>query len=333
MYCIHLKNCDYFSFSKNCIGNKGFNLLALCQLGIKVPEGFIIPIEICRNYLTGNKSIIDNLKNEIITSIHDIELSSGKKLGDENNPLIFSIRSGASVSMPGMLDTILNVGLNERILLSCRQTYLYQSYLRFIISYAKTVKKVFIESEEESRPHSFYDKLERDEILSIIGKYKKRYKYKVGELFPEDPLECIINCIIAVFNSWENEHVEFYRKNKGIPHNLYTAVIVQRMVFGNLNTNSGTGVIFTSNPINKKQELYGEYLAMAQGEDIVSGISNPNPIEQLLDDNAEIYHELKAIGCQIENHFGCPQDIEFTYEDGKVYVLQARDMPILSKQI
>ncbi|MCL2719373.1 MAG: hypothetical protein FWE14_11405 [Lachnospiraceae bacterium] len=313
---------DVPDYQKSIIGNKGYSLLELVKIGVNVPEGFILPTDICREYfLNGRKN--NKLEKLIAAGINTLEADTGKKLGEMGNPLIISIRSGAPVSMPGMMETFLNVGLNDEMLRDCQQIHLLLSYLNFVKTYAWAEKNITI-------CEYGFDNSNCKKLIEAIGQYKQQYYLETGEQFPENITDCMINCTINVFHSWNSDNAILYRKRKSIPDDLFTAVIIQRMVFGNLNDISGTGVIFTQNPITKKKELYGEYLPCAQGEDVVLGISNPKSIEELAQEYPAIYNNLNCAANKIEAHFGRPQDIEFTYENGKVYILQTRDMPNLN---
>lgn len=315
---INLKDSKSSIYSRHVAGNKGYNLMKLCRMGIRVPDGFIIPAYTCQDYYRKNEIMSVGIRNMVISGIRELEQRSGKRLDDAENPLLLSIRSGAAVSMPGMLDTILNAGFQE---VMCLEAYQFRAYISFIKSYAASVKHINLKE-------CVTDGLGVDQLKDVLAQYKDQYQRESGEPFPEDSMECIINSVEAVFQSWNKSSAVLYRKNKGISDSLYTAVIIQQMVFGNRNSCSGTGVVFSQNPLTKEKKIYGEYLSCAQGEEIVSGASNPMPMEQLSKAHPEIYGELYEIINRIEDGFGTPQDIEFTYEDGKVYILQTRNIPV-----
>jgi pyruvate,orthophosphate dikinase len=325
MNSISLTTDNSCKFSKETVGNKAYNLLELSRIGINVPEGIILPTDICLEYYLCGKKMDDKLKQLIVSGIRKLELDTGKRLGDISDPLILSVRSGAPASMPGMMDTILDVGLNDYILRNCRHVHLFQSYLRFIKTYAQAVHNLSLQV-------SFaIDGADPEELAHRVSQCKLQYQRETGEQFPEDIIKCVINCVIVVWDSWNSHKAIFYRKNKNIRDDMYTAILLQRMVFGNFNAHSGAGVIFTQNPLTGDKELYGEYLPSAQGEDIVSGIANPKPIEQLAQERPTVYDSLARAAEKIEKHFGCPQDIEFTYEDGTLYLLQTRNMSVRKK--
>ncbi|MCM1273248.1 MAG: hypothetical protein NC225_02120 [Clostridium sp.] len=323
---VTIKGSDDGIWTRDMLGNKGYNLLQLCKTDVKIPQGIIFPTELCREYYADGKKISSKLREKIISGIRALEADTQKHFGDAKAPLIISVRSGAPVSMPGMMETILNAGINEQVLSHCNQLHLYYAYLRFIKSYARAVKHVELEEFDDIGIPN------KEELGNRIRQWKQQYKMKTGEDFCGDVVEYIVNCVAAVFDSWNNDNAVRYREYKQIPHDLYTAVILQEMVFGNYNAASGTGVIFTQNPLTGKKELYGEYLPCAQGEDIVSGMSNPISIENLKETQPVIYHGLQTAADKIEKQFRHPQDIEFTYENETLYILQTRNMQIKNKQ-
>ena len=319
---------------KNLLGGKGANLAEMSNLGIPVPPGFTITTEVCTLYYANNKNWPEGLKEQIEEAISKVEAATGKKFGDSKNPLLFSVRSGARVSMPGMMDTVLNLGLNDETVKGLEgenARFIYDSYRRFIQMYGDVVRGVdhdlFEEAIEKAKQKAGAKNdadLTADQLKELVEEYKEIYKKGTGEDFPQDPWTQLEGSINAVFNSWNNERAIRYRQLNNIPGDWGTAVNVQTMVFGNLNDNSGTGVAFTRNPATGENVFYGEYLMRAQGEDVVAGIRTPHPIADLKEEMPEIYAELEAIYHKLEQHYKDMQDIEFTIENGKLYMLQTR---------
>ncbi len=319
---------------KNLLGGKGANLAEMSNLGIPVPPGFTITTEVCTLYYANNKNWPEGLKEQIEEAISKVEAATGKKFGDSKNPLLFSVRSGARVSMPGMMDTVLNLGLNDETVKGLEgenARFIYDSYRRFIQMYGDVVRGVdhdlFEEAIEKAKQKAGAKNdadLTADQLKELVEEYKEIYKKGTGEDFPQDPWTQLEGSINAVFNSWNNERAIRYRQLNNIPGDWGTAVNVQTMVFGNLNDNSGTGVAFTRNPATGENVFYGEYLMRAQGEDVVAGIRTPHPIADLKEEMPEIYAELEAIYHKLEQHYRDMQDIEFTIENGKLYMLQTR---------
>ena len=318
------------------LGGKGANLCEMTRLGMPVPKGFVVTTEACADYYDSGEKLSPKIIEQIFKSLAKVEKDSGKKFGDENNPLIVSIRSGARVSMPGMMDSILNLGLNDKIVQGFAKKssprFAYDCYRRFIQMYSNVVMGIDIEEfENEIDAIKKENKVILDKDLTLthlkqlIKKYKGIYKNKIGEDFPQDVKKLLIASITAVFRSWNNSRAKLYRKINSIPDSWGTAVNVQEMVFGNLNKNSGTGVAFTRNPSTGENVMYGEYLMNAQGEDVVAGIRTPFPIQKLQQQNPKIYSEFVYNAKLLEKYYGDMQDMEFTIENGKLYMLQTRN--------
>ncbi len=319
---------------KNLLGGKGANLAEMVNLGIPVPPGFTITTEVCTLYYANDHKWPESLEEQVTEAISKVEKAMGKKFGDPDNPLLFSVRSGARVSMPGMMDTVLNLGLTDETikgLVKQDERFAYDSYRRFIQMYGDVVMGVehdLFEATIEKAKHEanvHYDsELSPKQLQDLVKKYKEIYKNATGKDFPQDPWEQLKGSINAVFSSWNNERAIKYRKLNGIPGDWGTAVNVQTMVYGNLNDISGTGVAFTRNPATGENYFYGEYLMKAQGEDVVAGIRTPHKIEDLKKEMPAIYAELEAIYHKLEQHYKDMQDIEFTIENGKLFMLQTR---------
>lgn len=319
---------------KNLLGGKGANLAEMVNLGIPVPPGFTITTEVCTLYYENDHKWPEGLEDQVTEAIGKVEKAMGKKFGDSQNPLLFSVRSGARVSMPGMMDTVLNLGLNDETikgLVKQNERFAYDSYRRFIQMYGDVVMGVehdLFEAAIEKAKHEanvHYDsELSPKQLQALVKTYKEIYKNATGKDFPQDPWEQLQGAINAVFSSWNNDRAIKYRKLNGIPGDWGTAVNVQTMVYGNLNDISGTGVAFTRNPATGENYFYGEYLMKAQGEDVVAGIRTPHKIEDLKKEMPAIYAELEAIYHKLEQHYKDMQDIEFTIENGKLFMLQTR---------
>lgn len=314
---------------KNLLGGKGANLAEMTNLGLPIPQGFIITTEACNDFLHKNLILTEDLKLEIKNNIFKLEKITGKIFGG-TNPLLVSVRSGAPISMPGMMDTILNLGLNddtvEILSIKINSSFAFSIYSRFIEMFSDIVKNIprekFACIEEELKKKN----IDKDNFYRELTKeYKNLYKITLNEDFPQDPEDQLFQCIIAIFNSWNNNRAKIYRKLNDIDENMGTAVNIQEMVFGNLNNNSGTGVAFTRNPATGENDIFGEYLINAQGEDIVAGIRTPLPISHMKETMPSIYEEFLAYGKQLENHYKEMQDIEFTIENGKLFILQTRN--------
>ena len=318
------------------LGGKGANLCEMTRLGLPVPKGFVVSTETCREFYANNGNLSEKIEEQIFEALAKIEKETGKKLGSQTNSLILSIRSGARVSMPGMMDSILNLGLNDEIVKSfAKQTnprFAYDCYRRFIQMYSNVVVGINIgEYERVIDKVKKENKIELDKDLTlqnlkdIIKEYKKIYLEQTGGKFPQDLRYLLLSSIKAVFRSWNNQRAILYRRMNNIPNEWGTAVNIQQMVFGNFNEKSGTGVAFTRNPSTGRNEMYGEYLMNAQGEDVVAGIRTPSPIADLKKQNPKIYEEFISIAKMLEKHYRDMQDMEFTIEDGKLYILQTRN--------
>ena len=323
---------------RDLLGGKGANLAAMVNLGLPVPQGFTVTTEACNEYYADGQIINDEMKKQIDECLERLEKLAGKKLGDMENPLLVSVRSGAKFSMPGMMDTILNLGLNDQTVevvakQSNNRRFAYDSYRRFIQMYSDVVceidKEKFEEKLTELKTKNGYesdlDITAEDFENTIIPQYKEIFKTELGRDFPQDAKEQLMGAVLAVFRSWNNERAIIYRNLNGISHDLGTAVNVQQMVFGNMGNDSGTGVLFTRNAANGDNHIYGEYLINAQGEDVVAGIRTPQKIAKLEEDMPEIYAQLVKIVKGLETHYRDMQDCEFTVENGKLFILQTRN--------
>ena len=319
------------------LGGKGANLAGMSKLGMPVPYGFTITTEACNQYYEDNETINDGIKAQIMEYLYLLEKKSGKKLGDEANPLLVSVRSGARASMPGMMDTILNLGMNKTVAetvanLTNNERFAYDSYRRFIQMYSDVVmglsKKRFeeiIDEVKSERGISDDLDLNAEDMKKLVELFKAFYKNELKSEFPEDPKEQLMGAIEAVFRSWNNPRAIYYRKMNDIPSSWGTAVNVQMMVFGNMGNDCGTGVAFTRNPSTGENKLYGEFLMNAQGEDVVAGIRTPQKIDQLKEVAPGAYDDFVAITKKLETHYRNMQDMEFTIEKGKLFMLQTRN--------
>ena len=319
------------------LGGKGANLAEMTKLGLPVPQGFTISTEACTQYYEDGRKINDDIQAEIMEYISKMEEITGKKFGDLDNPLLVSVRSGARASMPGMMDTILNLGLNETVVevmakKSGNPRWAYDCYRRFIQMYSDVVmevgKKYFevlIDKMKEKKGVTQDVELTAEDLKELAEEFKKEYAEKVGEPFPEDPKEQLFGAIKAVFRSWDNPRANVYRRDNDIPYSWGTAVNVQMMAFGNMGETSGTGVAFTRDPATGEKHLMGEFLMNAQGEDVVAGVRTPQKIDQLKEVMPEVYDQFVKICNTLENHYRDMQDMEFTIEDRKLYMLQTRN--------
>ena len=322
------------------LGGKGANLAEMTNLGMPVPQGFTISTEACTQYYEDGRSINDEIKTQVYEALAEIEKINGKKFGDAKNPLLVSVRSGARASMPGMMDTILNLGMNDEVaagLIAGNPTpaftrFVYDSYRRFIQMFSDVVmelsKKTFeviIDEVKEAKGVKNDIDLDAEDMKKLVALFKEHYKQEKGEEFPIDPTVQLMEAIKAVFRSWDNPRANVYRRMNDIPYSWGTAVNVQPMVFGNLNDKSGTGVAFTRDPATGEKALFGEYLINAQGEDVVAGIRTPSKISKLQDDMPQVYEQFVDIATRLENHYRDMQDMEFTIENGKLYMLQTRN--------
>ena len=323
---------------RNLLGGKGANLAEMASLGLPVPNGFTITTEACTAYYKNGKTISKEIEEEILTNLHNLENEMGKKLGDINDPLLVSVRSGARASMPGMMDTILNLGLNDEAvegfaLKTNNPRFAYDSYRRFIQMYSDVVMEVpksffeKIRDEVKETKEIHYDtELTVEDLKELVVRFKEVYKNAMnGEEFPQDPIDQLMGAVKAVFRSWDNPRAIVYRRMNDIPGDWGTAVNIQSMVFGNKGETSGTGVAFTRNPSTGEKGIFGEYLINAQGEDVVAGVRTPQPITKLEEDMPECYKEFMELAQKLENHYRDMQDMEFTIEEGKLYFLQTRN--------
>lgn len=322
---------------RDLLGGKGANLAEMTSMNLPVPYGMTITTEACKKYYMDDEILSDEVKNEILYNIKKIEEHTGKEFGGTENPLLVSVRSGSPVSMPGMMDTILNLGLNDGIAASLATDedsarFIYDSYRRLIMMFADVVKGKGKEKFEEIL-ESYKKKygtendldLNAQDMFEITDQSKKIYKKLTGKKFPEDPVIQLLEATEAVFKSWNNDRAKVYRKINNISDDLGTAVNIQEMVYGNLSEDSLTGVAFSRNPSTGRDKLYGEFLEKAQGEDIVAGVRTPRQIDELYDINSKIYEQLNDYAKILENHYRDVQDMEFTVEDGKLYMLQTRN--------
>ncbi len=319
------------------LGGKGANLAEMTNLGLPVPQGFTISTEACTQYYEDGEKINDEIQAEIMEYIEKMEKVTGKKFGDLENPLLVSVRSGARASMPGMMDTILNLGLNEEVVdvlakKSGNPRWAWDCYRRFIQMYSDVVmevgKKYFeqlIDKMKEEKGVTQDVDLSADDLKALAAQFKAEYKAKIGADFPSDPKEQLMGAIKAVFRSWDNPRANIYRRDNDIPYSWGTAVNVQMMAFGNMGDTSGTGVAFTRNPATGEKALFGEFLMNAQGEDVVAGVRTPQHINQLKEVMPEVYDQFVKICNTLENHYKDMQDMEFTIEDKKLYMLQTRN--------
>ena len=319
------------------LGGKGANLAEMTGLGMPVPQGFTITTEACTRYYEDGKTIYPDIQEQILEYLDKLEKVTGKTLGDPEKPLLVSVRSGARASMPGMMDTILNLGMNDEICeavakLTNNPRFARDSYRRFIQMFSDVVMELpkstfeqFIDQVKDKKGVKMDNELDADDMSELIVLFKDHYKKSLGEDFPQDPKKQLMEAVRAVFRSWDNPRANTYRRMNDIPHSWGTAVNVQSMVFGNMGETSGTGVAFTRNPATGEKKLYGEFLMNAQGEDVVAGIRTPQPISALADTMPEVYNQFVDISSRLEKHYGDMQDMEFTIENGKLYMLQTRN--------
>ena len=322
---------------RNLLGGKGANLAEMTNIGLPVPRGFTVTTEACNKYYDDGKILEDSIIEEIKTNLEKLESVTGKKFGDLENPLLVSVRSGARASMPGMMDTVLNLGLNDEIAESFakkinNKRFVYDSYRRFIqmfadvvMGYSKSKFETIIDEVKSEKGVKDDIDLDENDMVELTNKFKTAYKEFAGVDFPQDPFMQLIEAIKAVFRSWNNERAIYYRRINDIPASWGTAVNVQEMVYGNSGNTSGTGVAFTRNPATGEKKLFGEYLINAQGEDVVAGIRTPSEIETLKTEMPEVYDEFARIAKLLEDHYNDMQDMEFTIENGKLFILQTRN--------
>ncbi len=319
------------------LGGKGANLAEMTKIGLPVPQGFTITTEACTKYYEDGKQINDDIMAEIMENIVKMEEITGKKFGDHDNPLLVSVRSGARASMPGMMDTILNLGLNEEVVKvmaekSGNARWAYDCYRRFIQMYSDVVmevgKKYFeqlIDKMKEEKGVKLDVELSADDLKELAEQFKAEYKAKIGKDFPQDPKEQLIGAVKAVFRSWDNPRANVYRRDNDIPYSWGTAVNVQAMAFGNMGDDCGTGVAFTRDPATGEKKLMGEFLTNAQGEDVVAGVRTPMPIAQMAEKFPQAFAQFENVCKILEDHYRDMQDMEFTVEHGKLYMLQTRN--------
>lgn len=318
------------------LGGKGANLAEMTNMGINVPYGFILTTEACTRYQEEQK-IWPELMDEVQTHLSQVEDHIGKKFGDKEDPLLFSVRSGAPISMPGMMDTILNLGLNDESVVAVAEKsgnphWAYDSYRRFIQMFSNVAmgldsehfEELLAKKREKAGVQNDFE-LSADDLKELAEEYKVKYKELQGEDFPQNPQDQLIMAVEAVFKSWNNDRAILYRKMNEIPDSLGTAVNVQQMVFGNMDENSGTGVAFSRNPATGENKLFGEYLMNAQGEDVVAGIRTPFPISHLEEDNPKVYKQFLETSERLEKHYKDMQDMEFTIQEGELFLLQTRN--------
>ncbi|MDO4266038.1 MAG: pyruvate, phosphate dikinase [Eubacteriales bacterium] len=322
---------------RNLLGGKGANLAEMTILGLPIPQGFTVTTEACTDYYTQGGKISDEIQGQIFEALRQLEEINGKKFGDNADPLLVSVRSGARASMPGMMDTILNLGLNDVAVEGfAKKTgnprFAYDSYRRFIQMFSDVVMEIpkstfekIIDEVKEEKNVKFDIELDADDMKTLITRFKEYYKEQKGTEFPQDPKEQLMEAVKAVFRSWNNPRAIVYRRMNDIPGDWGTAVNVQTMVFGNMGNTSGTGVAFTRNPSTGATGIYGEYLINAQGEDVVAGVRTPQPISKLEEDLPECYKEFMELAMKLENHYRDMQDMEFTIQEGKLFFLQTRN--------
>ena len=322
---------------RNLLGGKGANLAEMTGLNLPIPQGFTVTTEACTNYYDCGGKISDEVASQVIEAMKDLEEIQGKKFGDLEDPLLVSVRSGARVSMPGMMDTILNLGLNDEAVEGfAKKTgnprFAYDSYRRFIQMFSDVVKEVdkakfedVLDDIKAEKGVKFDTDLDADDLKEVIKRYKGIYRKALNEEFPQDPKDQLFEAIKAVFRSWDNPRAIYYRRMNDIPGDWGTAVNVQTMVFGNMGDTSGTGVAFTRNPSTGEKQIYGEYLINAQGEDVVAGVRTPQPITKLAEDLPDCYKQFMDIAHTLEEHYRDMQDMEFTIQEGKLYFLQTRN--------
>jgi pyruvate,orthophosphate dikinase len=319
------------------LGGKGANLAEMTNLGLPVPQGFTITTEACTQYYEDGRQINDEIRGQIAEYIGKMEEITGKKFASKENPLLVSVRSGARASMPGMMDTILNLGLNEEVVetlaaKSNNPRWAWDCYRRFIQMFSDVVMEVsksefekLIDAKKAEKGVQNDVDLDAEDLKDLANQFKAKYKDAIGKDFPDDPKVQLIEAVKAVFRSWDNPRANVYRRDNDIPYSWGTAVNVQMMAFGNMGPTSGSGVAFTRDPATGENKFYAEVLMNAQGEDVVSGVRTPMKIEEIKKTLPEIYDELIDIANKLEDHYRDMQDMEFTIEDGKLYMLQCRN--------
>ncbi len=322
---------------RDLLGGKGANLAEMTKIGLPVPFGFTVTTEACTRYYEEGQTIGEDIVADIFEKLSDLENVSGKKFGEASNPLLVSVRSGAKISMPGMMDTILNLGLNDQTVeglsaLTENPRFAYDSYRRFIQMFGDVVMGIskskfdeIFDGQKDKKGVTYDVELDTEDLKEIIAAYKVMYKEEIGKDFPQEPKEQLMEAVAAVFKSWNTERAILYRQLNEIPDDIGTAVNVQSMVFGNMGDTSGTGVAFTRSPVNGEKAIFGEFLVNAQGEDVVAGIRTPQPIAEMAKAFPEVYDDFKRIAELLENHYTDMQDMEFTVERNKLYMLQTRN--------
>ena len=319
------------------LGGKGANLAEMTNIGLPVPQGFTITTEACTQYYEDGRTVSPEIQAEILTYVEKLEALTGKRFGDQDAPLLVSVRSGARASMPGMMDTILNLGLNEEVVevmarKSGNPRWAYDCYRRFIQMYSDVVMEVgkkhfetLIDEMKERKGVTQDVELTAEDLKALAEQFKAEYRDKVGAAFPTDPKEQLMGAICAVFRSWDNPRANVYRRDNDIPYSWGTAVNVQAMAFGNMGDDCGTGVAFTRDPATGERKLMGEFLTNAQGEDVVAGVRTPMPIAQMAEKFSEAFHQFEEVCRILEGHYHDMQDMEFTVENGKLFMLQTRN--------
>ncbi|HLN90401.1 MAG TPA: pyruvate, phosphate dikinase, partial [Patescibacteria group bacterium] len=322
---------------KDVLGGKGAGLAEMTNLGVPVPPGFTISTEACNLYYRHRGKLPQDVKAEVAANLAKLERAIGKKLGDPKNPLLVSVRSGAKFSMPGMMDTVLNLGLNDKTVeglarLSKNPRFAYDSYRRFLMMFSDVVLNLpksnfehIFDAKKQERGVAYDVDLTAEDLMDLCGKYKALVKERLKREFPQDPLVQLELARDAVFRSWNNDRAKYYRKTNGIPDDIGTAVNVQAMVFGNMGDDCATGVGFTRNPATGAKEFYGEYLINAQGEDVVAGIRTPHQIRDMRKELPKVFNQLMRITAKLEKHYKDVQDFEFTIEGNILYMLQTRN--------
>ena len=322
---------------RSLLGGKGANLAEMTKIGLPVPFGFTISTDACKDYLDKGGVLAEEIVKEVYEHLAELEQVMGKRFGDVENPLLVSVRSGAPVSMPGMMDTILNLGLNDESVKGLaaktgNERFAYDSYRRFIQMFGDVVLEIpkakfdiIFDGKKEEVGAEFDVDLSTDDLKAIIEGYKALVRKELGRDFPQDPRDQLMEAILAVFRSWNNDRAILYRQLNNISASLGTAVNVQSMVFGNTGETSGTGVAFTRSPVNGENKIFGEFLVNAQGEDVVAGIRTPQPIAEMEQAFPEVYAKFESVADILEKHYRDMQDMEFTVEDNKLYMLQTRN--------
>lgn len=320
---------------KEILGGKGANLAEMTNLGMPIPQGFTVTTESCNKYYADGETISEEIEKQIKQALEKLEQRTNKVLGNKEKPLLVSVRSGARASMPGMMDTILNLGINDevaKVIAQKNRRFAYDSYRRFIQMYSDVVKEIpknlferAIDTKKMQRGLRLDTDMDANDLEDLVKVFKGIYHEQLGEEFPQDPKEQLLDAIKAVFRSWNNPRAITYRRLNDIPSNWGTAVNVQEMVFGNMGEDCGTGVAFSRNPATGENEIFGEFLMNAQGEDVVAGIRTPQSIDKLKEINPKVYEDFAKYAKMLENHYKDMQDMEFTIEHGKLYMLQTRN--------